>query len=88
LNLTVAVPKENPVLQTVMGYFPPAETYERELIDLLGMKVEGLPPGSRYPLPEGWPEGQYPLRKDWNVKMLEGATPSGPVPKSYFPESN
>jgi membrane-bound hydrogenase subunit beta len=88
LNLTVAVPRENPVLQTVTGYFPSAECPERELIDLLGMKVEGLPPGPRYPLPEGWPDGQYPLRKDWNAKMLEGATPSGPVPKSYFPETS
>jgi Ni,Fe-hydrogenase III component G len=27
--------------------------------------VTGLPEGSRYPLPDNWPEGQYPLRKDW-----------------------
>ena len=45
--------------------FPAAHIYERELVDLLGAKVEGLPPGNRYPLPDDWPEVQYPLRKDW-----------------------
>jgi len=70
LNLLVAVPRENPVLQSITSYFPAADAYERELIDLLGMKVEGLPPGSRYPLPDGWPEGQYPLRKDWSEEKM------------------
>ena len=38
---------------------------------MFGIKVEGLPEGERYPLPDGWPEGQYPLRKDWNKDMLK-----------------
>ena len=87
LSITTAVPKDKPVLQSVTSYFPAADAYERELVDLLGMQVQGLPPGSRYPLPEGWPEGQYPLRKDWNAKMLEGIAPAALTPASYFPES-
>ena len=47
--------------------FPSAHIYERELEDLFGIEVDGLPPGNRYPLPDGWPEGQYPLRKDWKA---------------------
>jgi len=65
LNLHASVPKEKPVIKTVSARFPAADAYEREMVDLLGMQVEGLPPGNRYPLPDGWPEGQYPLRKDW-----------------------
>jgi len=87
LNLIVAVPKENPVLPTVTPYFPAADAYERELIDLLGMKVEGLAPGARYPLPDGWPEGQYPLRKEWNAKMLDGAPASAMPDQSFFKAS-
>jgi membrane-bound hydrogenase subunit beta len=70
LNLHVSVPKDKPVLNTISARFPAADAYEREMIDLLGMQVEGLPPGNRYPLPDGWPEGQYPLRKDWKSDTL------------------
>lgn len=65
LNIKTSVPKANPVIKTVLNYFPAAEIYERELIDLLGAKVDGMPEGGRYPLPDDWPAGQYPLRKDW-----------------------
>ncbi|MDR1727001.1 MAG: NADH-quinone oxidoreductase subunit C [Acidobacteriota bacterium] len=71
-NLKTFVPKSNPVHKTVTtDYFPGAELYERELVDVLGAKIEGLPPGNRYPLPDGWPDGQYPLRKDWTPDMLD-----------------
>lgn len=73
LNLKIAVPKENAVLKTVIAYFPGAEIYERELTDLLGVKIEGLPAGHRYPLTDDWPAGQYPLRKDWKVSPPEKA---------------
>jgi Ni,Fe-hydrogenase III component G len=69
LNLHTTTPRDNPLLQSVTKYFPSADAYERELVDLLGIKVEGLPQGNRYPLPDGWPENQYPLRKDWKGQM-------------------
>jgi Ni,Fe-hydrogenase III component G len=71
LNLSVSVPKENPVLQTVTSYFPAADAYEREVIDLLGFKIQGLPAGDRYPLTDDWPAGQYPLRKDWKADQMK-----------------
>ena len=71
LNLHTNAPKDKPVIKTVIGYFPAADAYERELVDLLGAQVEGLPAGNRYPLTDEWPANQYPLRKDWNVEMLD-----------------
>ena len=71
LNLHISVPKENPVIKTVTHYFPAADAYERELVDLLGAKVEGLDAGFRYPLPDDWPANQFPLRKDWKIEMLD-----------------
>lgn len=65
LSLKISVPKNNPVIKTVTDYFKGAEIYEREVMDLLGAKVEGLLEGRRYPLPDDWPSDEYPLRKDW-----------------------
>jgi len=70
-NLKTAVPKNDAVIKTITGCFPGGAIYERELEDLLGVKVEGLPEGKHYPLPDDWPQGQYPLRKDWKPEMLE-----------------
>ncbi len=71
LSLKTSVPKANPVLKTVTPYFSCADAYERELIDLLGAQVEGLPAGHRYPLTDDWPQGQFPLRKDWTPDLLK-----------------
>jgi len=79
LSLKTRVPKTNPVLRTITDVFPDGTSYERELVDLLGARVEGLPEGNRYPLPEGWPAGQYPLRKDWKAEMLDGVYPKKEV---------
>ncbi|MGE5196918.1 MAG: NADH-quinone oxidoreductase subunit C [Deltaproteobacteria bacterium] len=65
LNLSVGLNKENPAVKTVIPYFPGADIYEREMVDLLGIEVEGLAPGNRYPLPDNWPKDEHPLRKDW-----------------------
>jgi Ni,Fe-hydrogenase III component G len=65
LNLEIRVPKAQPVVHSITGRFPAADLYEREMVDLLGIQVQGLPEGKRYPLPDDWPAGQYPLRKDW-----------------------
>ena len=67
LNLKTAVPKQDPLLATVTGRFPSAEIYEREVADLLGARIEGILEGKRYPLPDDWPAGEYPLRKDWKA---------------------
>jgi len=72
LNIKISVPKEKPVIKTITDKFSVADAYERELVDLFGIDVEGLKPGFRYPLPDGWPAGQYPLRKDWKPEVKNG----------------
>lgn len=66
VTLKVKTPRANPVLPSILKTFPGALSYEQELLDMLGIKIDGLPPGRRYPLDEDFPRDQYPLRKDWN----------------------
>lgn len=64
-NLKVFTPRNDPKIPSVSSIYHGVYLYERELMDLLGIIVEGIPAGRRYPVPDDWPEGEYPLRKDW-----------------------
>ena len=67
VTLRVAVPKTNPHIPTVTGIILGALLYERELQDMFGFVVDDIPDPRRYVLPEDWPDGVYPLRKDFKV---------------------
>jgi membrane-bound hydrogenase subunit beta len=82
LTAGIAVPKEAPVIQTVTRTFPAADAYEREMVDLLGVQVEGLAPGRRYPLPDNWPTDEHPLRKDWRPAKEEPVSAESKEPKN------
>jgi len=62
------VPADDPRIDSISGIVPAASWAEREMRDLIGIE----PIGHRYPkrlvLPDGWPENNYPLRRDvpWN----------------------
>jgi membrane-bound hydrogenase subunit beta len=71
INVKTHIAKTDPKINTIGKIFPNADIYERELVDLLGIQVTGLAEGKRYPLPDGWPEGQYPLRKDFDASVLD-----------------
>ena len=72
VSLHAPVPKTAPKIPTVTPLFPVAGLYERECHDLLGIEFEGLADSRRLLLYEGWPEGQYPLRKDWKPPTSGG----------------
>ena len=68
VNLKLHLDKKDPTVDTITHIYEGTTLYERELIDLLGINVTGLPEGNRYPLPDGWPADQHPLRKDWKAE--------------------
>ena len=57
--------RQMPAVRTITDLFPGAILYEREIHDILGVKFEGHPDPRRLVLPDDWPDGVYPLRKDW-----------------------
>ncbi len=69
LELKVSMPRENPVVPSLVSVFPGAEFQERETWDLLGIKFEGHPDLRRILLWEGF-DG-HPLRKDWHEPYYE-----------------
>ena len=70
LSVRVKVPKNNPNVPTITSIIPGAVLYEREVHDVLGVTFEGHPDLSPLILPEEWPEGVYPLRKDEKFEEL------------------
>lgn len=72
INLKTYLPKAAPKINSISARFPTALIYEREMVDLLGVDVLGMPAdANRYPLPDDWPKGVYPLRKDFDPSVLD-----------------
>lgn len=63
LTLSVKIPSNAAVIQSITDAIPGAALYEREIQDLLGVKFEGHPELKRLILSDDWPEGSHPLRK-------------------------
>ena len=74
LVLRERVSKAHPVVNSQGELYPSMILHEREMVDLFGVQVHGLPEGPSYPLPDCWPEGQYPLRKEWNPAYFNKKT--------------
>jgi len=69
VNVKVKIPRDNPHFPSIVSLLPGAILYEREVHDLLGVVFDGHPSLERLILPDDWPEGVYPLRKDWKVEV-------------------
>jgi len=65
VTLKTAAPKPFPELDSVTSVVPTAEWIEREMMDLLGVKFRNHPRPERLILADSWPEGLYPLRRDY-----------------------
>lgn len=63
LTLRTSLPYNRPVVTSVCGMIPYATLYERELIEMFGVTIEGTPSTQKLLLPDDWPDGVYPLRK-------------------------
>ncbi len=77
LNVRIRVPKAAPRVDSISGILPGAILYERELQDMFGLVVDGIPDPRRLVLPDDWPENAFPLRKDWKFTRPEEKIPGG-----------
>jgi len=77
INVRMDVPRGEPRFASICPVIPGAILYERELQEMFGVTVEGIPDGRRLNLPDDWPDRQYPLRKDWKHVRPEEVIPGG-----------
>jgi membrane-bound hydrogenase subunit beta len=64
LGLRVKLPKSDLKIPTITDLIPGALFTERETQEMMGVEVVGIPDKRRLFLPEDFPEGAYPWRKD------------------------
>ncbi|MBN1568970.1 MAG: NADH-quinone oxidoreductase subunit C [Acidobacteria bacterium] len=72
--LQVRIDHDNPSIPSLSQLVPGAMVYEREIKDLFGIMPVGHPDLRRQAVPEDWPEGVYPLRKDVQFARGEKVT--------------
>jgi Ni,Fe-hydrogenase III component G len=69
-TLRVLTPRDNAQVDSVCGVIPSASFFERELSEMLGITITGTPNPDRLFLPDDWPVGVHPLRKDFSMEQL------------------
>ena len=60
-----SIPQDDPWIDSITPVAPGADWAEREFQDAVGVRPEGHPDPRRLMLPDEWPEGVYPLRRDF-----------------------
>jgi Ni,Fe-hydrogenase III component G len=70
VTLRVALPRDEAAVPTIRPLIPLASMYEQELTEVLGVSVLGAPERGRLFLPDDWPVGVYPLRKEFQMEQL------------------
>lgn len=67
-SIRVMIPdKKNPSIDSITPLLKGAEWIEREMWELLGINFKGHPNLKRLLLADDWPQGQYPLRRDYKI---------------------
>lgn len=65
VNLRVILDRKKPEIDSLTKIIKGSSWIEREMSELLGINFKGHPNLKRLLLDDDWPEGKYPLRKDY-----------------------
>ena len=77
ITVRTQVPRSEPRVASICAVIPGAVLYEREIQEMFGLTVEGIPDARRLNLPDDWPDSEYPLRKDWKFVRPVEVIPGG-----------
>jgi len=73
-------------IDSIANDIPAANWIEREMHDLLGANFRNHPDMRRLILDDSWPEGVYPLRKDFDQVLDRPPLPENQTPPDIEPE--
>ncbi|MGB8226339.1 MAG: NADH-quinone oxidoreductase subunit C [Sedimentisphaerales bacterium] len=62
--------RNKPQIESIAPFIPGAEWIEREIHDTFGIEFKNHPNMKRLILADNWPNGKYPLKKDYEFKKL------------------
>jgi len=65
ISLRVKLQKPNLEIDSLAPVFEGANWIEREMHEILGINFKGHPDLKRLLLPDDWPDGVYPLKRDY-----------------------
>ncbi len=66
LRISAPVDPAEPSFPSIAARHPAANWFEREIMDFFGLVPDNHPNPERVALHDDWPEGAWPLRKDFN----------------------
>lgn len=79
VGIACDVGEEDPTVDSITDVVPGAGWSERECRDMLGVEAVGHPDARRLVLPDDWPDGVFPLRRDFPYNerppAVEGLAP-------------
>ncbi|MCM8776012.1 MAG: NADH-quinone oxidoreductase subunit C [Candidatus Omnitrophica bacterium] len=65
ISYRVKLDKAHPEIESLTSIFEASNWIEREMHEILGIHFKGHPDLRRLLLPDEWPDGVYPLRRDY-----------------------
>jgi ech hydrogenase subunit E len=70
VGLRLQTRRDSASVPSICDIIPSASFFERELGEMFGVKVVRTPHPGKLFLPDDWPEGVYPLRKDFSPDQI------------------
>ena len=65
ISVKTIVSKPSPEIESIAVFYPAANWIEREIYEILGVVFKNHPNPDRILMADSWPEGVYPLRRDF-----------------------
>jgi Ni,Fe-hydrogenase III large subunit/Ni,Fe-hydrogenase III component G len=75
VEITAPVDPARPSFPSIAARHPAANWFEREVMDFFGLSPEGHPNPARVALHDDWPDGEWPLRKDFPHDRVVARSP-------------